>query len=444
MSSNADLLRYFDLAQEADAAAHLDDEARAVLDEVNRKVAAHSSVAAIVDYLFESSASLSPCDRVSVALLSEDGHRLVSYYTRASYEPVLLKKGYAEDLQGSSLQQILDNGTPRIINDLAGYLEQHPDSRSTKLLLREGVQSNLTCPLKVDDRVVGVLFRSARVPRAYDDRQVRLHLAVAERLSQAVEKAWRIEQLSAANHAYFEMLGFVTHELKSPVASMLSSVNLMLEGYVGDVTADQERLLRRVVSNGRHLLALVREYLDLARLEGGELAIRAKTDVDFAAEVLEPSVDVVQPQIEQQSMRLEVRGAEGLPPIQCDPELLRIVLINLMSNGAKYGEAGGRIEVSMEASADAFRLTVWNDGPGFPPDQRDRLFRRFSRVQTPELLSRKGSGVGLYTCWRIVNLHGGKIDAESELGRGAAFSFRLPQPIPTEGEARHNSAQHDE
>ena len=103
------------------------------------------------------------------------------------------------------------------------------------------MRSNLACPLSVEGRIVGFIFRSSRRTHAYRPRHIELQMAISERLSQAVEKAWRIEQLEEANHAYTQMLGFVSHELKSPVASMVTDAELLSQGYLGDLTRGAAR-----------------------------------------------------------------------------------------------------------------------------------------------------------------------------------------------------------
>jgi GAF domain-containing protein len=170
-------------------------EERQVLDLVNRKIAAQESLEQLVGFLFDAVQPIVAADRAAVTFLEEDGARLVAHYTKANYEPLFLKKGYSEDLKGSSLEAVIQGGRPRIIDDLDRYLADHPSSRSTRLLVREGVKSSMTCPLLVDGRVAGLLFFSARRRHAYTDHDVRLHQAMAERLGQAVEKSRHIEQL---------------------------------------------------------------------------------------------------------------------------------------------------------------------------------------------------------------------------------------------------------
>ena len=396
------------------------------LEKINARIAAGRSLEEIITFLFETVRAVSPCDRIGLSFLEEGGRRLVAHFAIAAYTPLLLRKGYAEDLRGSSLERVINKRTPRIINDLEAYLAAHPKSVSTRILVREGVRSSLTCPLYVDDRVVGLLFRSSRERNAYDEAHVKLHLAMAERIGQAVEKAYRIEQLEAANAAYTEMLGFVSHELKSPLASIIMDGKVLGDGYLGDLSSPQLDKIGRMIGKAEYLLNLVREYLDLARIESGSLELNVRRDVPFAGEVIEPSIDIVKPQIEERRMHLMADLDESLR-CDCDPDLMKIVVVNLVGNAVKYGNEGGEIRVRLWKEGDSLFTAVRNEGPGFPRSLRGKLFRKFSRLDTPELKARKGTGVGLYTTWRIVELHGGRIDAVSEEGAWAEFSFEIPR-----------------
>lgn len=400
-------------------------EEQAILRTVNQKVAGEASLDDLLEFLFTTTAELYPCDRIGLAFLDDEDRRIVAQTCRALYAPVLLERGYSEDLAHSSLRRVVEGNCARIIYDLPRYLEQNPRSRSSQLLVREGVQSSLTCPLTVNGRRIGVIFLSSRDRRAYTPYHVQLWQAVAERLGQAVEKVWRIEQLESANQAYAEMLAFVSHELKNPVASMMTDARVLADGYLGPVAPAQAQKLERLMAKGRYLLDLVREYLDLARMEGGHMALRPRP-CDFGAEVLEPAAELIAAQLQARAMTLERRVGEGLGPVSCDPDLMKIVLVNLLGNAAKYGREGGTVRVALERSPDRLLVTVWNQGAGFTAEERPRLFRKFSRLQSPEARAQKGTGVGLYTAWRIVHLHGGRMDARSEPGQWAEFSLELP------------------
>ena len=423
---------YVDPFRDAGAVKPMSSEARTLLRTVNQKIAARPSLRAIVDYLFDNTQELIPCDRMGLAFVDEQSVYVTSYYNRASYDRLRIDQGYREGLRGSTLTEVMRNGLPRIINDLEAYVLDHPRSRSSKLLIKEGVRSSLTCPLIVEGRVVGFIFRSSRTPYTYGPNHIELQMAITERLSQAVEKAWRIEQLEEANYAYTQMLGFVSHELQSPVASMVTDAQILSQGYLGDLTPEQRAKVLSMERKGQYLLSLVREYLDLARVEGGELRLAPRSRVDVMAEVVAEAVDLVHPQADAHGIHLMTCvPSPSLPPVCCDPTLLRIVTVNLLDNAIKYGNEGGDIRVKAEVGVDEkggerLRISVWNAGPGFSQAQQNKLFRRFSRLDDPALKSRRGTGVGLYNSWRIVQLHKGRITAESEQGEWAEFSFEIP------------------
>ncbi len=295
------------------------------------------------------------------------------------------------------------------------------------------MRSNLTCPLSVEGRVVGFIFRSSRTTYTYRPRHIELQMAISERLSQAVEKAWRIEQLEEVNHAYTQMLAFVSHELKSPVASMVTDAELMSHGYLGDLTEVQLTKLEGMARKGRYLLGLVNEYLDLARVEGGELQTDVRSRVNVNVDVVEAAVEIVRPQLDAHGVNLVTElPVEPVPLVCCDPTLLRIVLVNLLDNAVKYGNEGGEVRLSVKltparrGSSAKLKVGVWNEGPGFSQGQKNKLFRRFSRLDDPALKTRRGTGVGLYNAWRIIQLHKGRITAESKQGEWAKFCFEIP------------------
>ncbi|MBM3146713.1 MAG: GAF domain-containing sensor histidine kinase [Actinobacteria bacterium] len=408
-------------------------EERAIMRKVNQRIAAKPSLADVIDYLFDETQDLIPCDRISLAFLEEEGRRIVCNHVRANYKPLLLTRGFTEDILGSSLAAVLETGIPRIIGDLTQYLQDHPESRSTELLVREGVRANLTCPLVVEGRVVGFMFRSSLTPNRYTRRHVELQISISERLSQAVDKAWRIEQLEQANRAYLEMLGFVSHELKSPVASMVTDARLVADGYLGEVSDQQHDKLERLIRKGEYLLELVRQYLDLARVEGRELELHIQRNTKLDAEIIQPAVEVVRNQLEERGMTLEIDEAQTPRLlVDCDPALLRVVVVNFLANAAKYGAPGGRVTVKVRASHGGFYISVWNEGPGFSLADRKKLFRRFSRLGTPtDTGTRRGTGLGLYNSWRIVQLHRGRIRAHSQHESWAEFIVEIPQPVDT-------------
>ncbi len=424
-------LRYLDPFRGRASRRRISESERATLRMINQKVAAQQSLNDLADFLFEGTRSLIPCDRIGLAFVDESGRRLFSHYARAEYQPLLLTKGYAGDLRGGSLEHVIRSGEPRIIDDLEAYAAERPSSHASRLLVREGVRSSLTCPLVVEGRVVGFLFRDSCRPRAFDSHHVQLEMAISERLSQAVEKAWRIEQLTNANHAYLEMLAFVSHEIKNPIASLVTDTRLLADGYLGPLEPQQVDKLERVITKGKYLLGLVQDYLDLARIDGGGLELSLCSGVDVIEEIVVPSIDLVRAQIDEARMRLQLDLPSGAVAADCDPTLLRIVLVNLLGNAVKYGRRGGEIRLRVVREPERLEVSVWNEGEGFRSEERGRLFQRFSRLRSSGGANKRGTGVGLYTSWRIMQLHNGRIRARSEPGQWAEFDFELTQPLET-------------
>ena len=406
-----------------------------VVSEINRRAALANSFVELIDFLLEQISPCLPCERIGLAFIEETGKRLVAYHAVARCQQMYLLKGFAQDLRGSSLEAVIRDGRPRVINDLEAYHAAHPHSGSTALILREGWRSSMTCPLVVDGRPIGALFFNASISGAYQEHHVRLQRAIAERLSQAAEKAYRIEQLETVNKAYQEVLGFVAHELKNPVASMVTNARLLCDGYVGEITPQQRQKIERIAFNGQYLIGFIETYLDLAKVENAEAAPTMLPISSLADEVIRPAIDLLHGQIEGRRMVLEVEMPEAPVPNTGNAELLRVVLINLIGNAVKYGRELGRLRVSLEVKGGEAEISVWNEGPGFPPAKRADLFQRFVRQNTPELIRRKGTGLGLYTCWKVVQLHEGRIWADSELGSWARFAFSIPvaPTVPADG-----------
>ena len=225
------------------------------------------------------------------------------------------------------------------------------------------------------------------------------------------------------------MLAFVSHELKNPVASMVTDARLVADGYLGEVAPAQRNKLERLIRKGEQLLELVREYLDLAKMEGNELQATFVQRVPLEADVIEPALEVVRPQVDARGMTLSLDTSQTPRLLlDCDPQLLRIVLVNLLANAVKYGrEARGD-------PCEGLGEQVPGHGRGLEPGPGLRARRTVQAVppllppDDPELRKSRGTGLGLYNAWRIVQLHGGTMRATSEQGSWAQFSFEIPQP----------------
>lgn len=396
-----------------------------VLEFINSRVTAAKSLSDILDFLFEEIGQIIPCDRLDIAFVEDDEKRMVLHYVKARYSPIYLLEGYATDIAGGSIQRVFQSKMPSVICDMEAHSRENPLSESARLLIREGIRSSMVAPLSVDERPVAMLMCRSREISAYGPHQVRLQMALAERLGQAIEKAYRLDELARAINSYMEMLSFVSHELKSPLASLITLGKTLESGYFGTLEEGPRSIVKRMVKKAEYLHNLTEEYLNLANFETGAIQLNPR-EVNFIEDVVLPSLNLNQELFEEQKISLESDLSENIPSVLCDAALIKIVLNNLLSNAAKYGNSGGKAKITVQMRNERIHVSVWNEGPGFPENEKIRLFRRFSKLQTLELLERKGHGVGLYVSWNIIQLHGGRIWAASKHGEWAEFSFELP------------------
>jgi len=264
---------------------------------------------------------------------------------------------------------------------------------------------------------------------AYADMRAAIRKRDHELRSRNEELSLTNEKLEQSNRSYMQTLGFVTHELKAPLAAIQMLISTMVDGYLGKVSPQVSDFFTRIQRNCEELQDMVRDYLDLSRLERGEL-VAAKSPVDLAKTVVEMAVDQTAVFFRSRDIAVSVNCPAALPAV-ADPGLLRIALGNFLTNAAKYGREGGKAVVTAKAEDGRVTLSVWNEGEGFPPEQAGRLFDKFFRVRSSHTHAKRGSGIGLFTVKNIAELHGGRAWAEAEPGRWAAFHLSFPaQPDP--------------
>lgn len=233
---------------------------------------------------------------------------------------------------------------------------------------------------------------------------------------------------------YLEALEFINHELKNQIAAMKINLLAVRDGYVGGITKDQQEALDDVGQAIHRAEEMILNYLNLSRIERGELQVRARP-LHVENDVVRPLLSGFRGRLESRGMRIEVEMADDLF-VQADPSLLQIVYDNLLNNAIKYGRDGGRVRITGRRRGGKAELHVWNDGPGVPPDKVDKLFGKFYRLQNPKEKER-GTGLGLFITREIVQRHGGDIRAESLPDRSIDFVFTLPVPdslLPGDGE----------
>ncbi|MBU2549481.1 MAG: cache domain-containing protein [Proteobacteria bacterium] len=274
---------------------------------------------------------------------------------------------------------------------------------------------------KADDELRDLTRAFNSMAASLRDREERLKSARLE-LEEANANLQRL------NQNYLDMLEFVSHELKNTLGVIYTSARALDTGLAGPLAENQASLVGCISRNINTAVVMTRKYLDLARIEKGELRLQAK-DIDLIADVVGPVLEEIRDAVVQKGARVQSALPEAAR-LRGDPTLLRVVYKNLLDNALKYGRDGCLIKLGFNRENGTYRLGVWNEGPGLTPDQLAQLFRKFFRVKTGPGADEKGTGLGLFITKDIVTRHGGSIRAESEPGRWTHFIFTLPAGGP--------------
>jgi signal transduction histidine kinase len=244
--------------------------------------------------------------------------------------------------------------------------------------------------------------------------------------------------LYEANKIKGEFLANVSHELRTPLNSIIGFAEVLEETLKDKTSTPVDEKRRRYVSNiitsSRRLLDLINDLLDLAKIEAGRMEVRVGPL--SVADTIEGLVNLIKPQADKKQIELQVKVAGSLPVVQTDAGKLQQVLFNFLSNAVKFTPAQGRVTVSAavvagrgEGAAPRVRISVSDTGPGIALDQQDRIFEKFSQLDSTVTKEHGGTGLGLTISKELANLLQGEIELDSDVGRGATFSIIIPQSL---------------
>jgi two-component system CheB/CheR fusion protein len=293
-------------------------------------------------------------------------------------------------------------------------------------LREKGIRSIVGVPLLTDRGALGVLHVGSVQPRKFGPKDAELLSVAAERIVHAVEVAARRESehharavAEEANRAKDEFLALLSHELRNPLSAVRNAVTAARLD-----PANRERALEIASRQSEHLARLVDDLLDVARITQGK--IRLRRDRVALCEAVHRAVENARPFVEGRGHTLTVSSPDD-PVVQADPARLEQIVGNLLTNAAKYTNAAGRIEVVCEQQGADAVVRVRDNGIGIAAEMLPRLFDLFAQEEASLDRTQGGLGIGLTVVRRLVELHGGRIEARSEgLGRGAEFIVRLP------------------
>jgi signal transduction histidine kinase len=231
-------------------------------------------------------------------------------------------------------------------------------------------------------------------------------------------------QLEQSNRYKSEFLANMSHELRTPLNAILGFSEIMLDATMSLSTGERTEFLRNIHSSGQHLLGLINDILDLAKIEAGKMELHTE-ELDVA-EVLQEVTAILEPMARQQGLNLSLVGTTQARPIKADRSKFKQVLYNLLSNAVKFTPPPGHITLTVKDAADQLTISVHDTGIGIKPEDLPKLFREFEQIDGSYTRRYQGTGLGLALCRRFVQMHGGRIWAESQFGKGSTFTFTVP------------------
>jgi len=350
------------------------------------------------------------------------GEELEKYRT----EPWSLDRGI--------LGRVARMGFPNMVLDVS----DDPDY----IAISEGTQSQLTVPVLRENRVIGVITLESDQPTHFDLEDLNFVVRLADHAAIAISNSQLYEEVKRANEYKSEFVSVVAHELKLPMQNIKGYGDLMSKGIAGELTDMQVQFLGVIRTNVDRMNTLVSDLLDISRIETGRMRLDLKPMP--IQEVVEDVLRTVKRAIEEKEQTIEVDVPQDLPLVLGDKSRLIQILTNMVSNAYKYTPNGGHIRVQVQQETINGReyaiCAVKDNGVGITPEDVARLGQKFFRASDQRVRDVPGHGLGLSIVKNLIQMHGGELRIESEVGVGSTFSFNVPLANGVEQTAEPASA----
>ncbi len=299
------------------------------------------------------------------------------------------------------------------------------DTESIRRAYEVGATDFIAKPLnwEILSHRVRYMLRASRAMEDLRKKEAENRVLLVEAKRAAEELLRAKEEAEAADRAKTEFLATMSHELRTPLNAIWGYTQLFLTDALGVLTSDQTYALRRVDKNAKELLDLISAVLDVSRLEAGRLPVEIREV--RVAELLQEVEAETQEVREQTSVVFVWKVEGGLPPLHTDPGKLKVVIKNLIGNAAKFTEQGS-ITVNAHRCGSGIEIAVIDSGVGIPTDELPIIFEPFRQLESAKTRRFGGTGLGLHIVKRLLELLGGRITVESEVGRGSTFHVWMP------------------
>ena len=380
----------------------------------------------VLDTLVESAARLCEADISGIVRLKG-----TAYEHAASY-------GLAPELHEYMRNFRLERGRATVAGRVAleGRVVQVVDIEADSdyvlvdAMRRAGTRTILGAPLLREGVPIGVIILMRKTVRPFTDKQIELVTTFADQAVIAIENVRLFDeiqdksrQLEEASQHKSQFLANMSHELRTPLNAILGYTELMADGAYGEPSEKMLGILKRLEANGKHLLGLINDVLDLSKIEAGQLVLELS---DYSVQDIAQTVrSTLEPLAADKKLAFKLELAPELPAGRGDGRRLTQVLINLVGNAIKFTDAG-EIAIKAEANNGSFHVSVRDTGPGISAADQARLFQEFQQADNAITKKKGGTGLGLAISKRIIEMHGGKIWVELQPGQGSTFAFTLP------------------
>jgi signal transduction histidine kinase len=403
-------------------------EQQTATSEILRVIAGSpTDVQPVLDVVAERAAKLCDAEDAIIFRVVGDHHQRVAKYGSipAPDLPVPITRGFPGG------RAIIDRQTIHI-HDIETEIDtEYVDVKSIQKTI--GQRTVLATPLLREGAAIGAIVIRRLQVRPFSDKQIALLKTFADQAVIAIENVRlfqeiqeKNEQLEAANKHKSQFLANVSHELRTPLNSIIGFTRLVLRKTEGQIEKLQKDNLQKVLISSEHLLNLINGLLDLAKIEAGRM--EAYAEIFKLDEIVRVATATVEPLLKNGQVKLITEIASDIPPLKTDRDKLKQSVLNLLSNAVKFTEKG-EIKVAAWRDNGALKLTVSDTGIGMKKEALDLIFEEFRQADMSSTRRYGGTGLGLAIVRRFIQLLGGEIAVESEVGKGSKFTITVPMEL---------------
>jgi signal transduction histidine kinase len=383
----------------------------------------------VLDTLVESAARLCAADMSAIVRLKDAAYQHSASYGLASELHEYMQNVRLERGRGTVAGRVALEGQVVHIVDI----EADSDYVLVDAMRRAGTRTILGVPLLREGVPIGVIVLMRKAVQPFTEKQMELAQTFADQAVIAIENVRLFDeiqdksrQLAEASQHKSQFLANMSHELRTPLNAILGYTELIVDGVYGEPPEKMQATLKRITANGKHLLGLINDVLDLSKIEAGQLTL--SLDDYSMKDVVHSVYGAVEPLAADKKIAFKAEVAPDLPSGRGDERRLTQVLLNLVGNAIKFTDIG---EVAIKASASNghYSVSVCDTGPGISESDQAKLFQEFQQADNSITRKKGGTGLGLAISKRIVEMHGGQITLQSQLGKGSTFSITLPMHV---------------